>query len=99
MVIHYPDAIYVTGPDFGEFEEIGLSYADFFVDYAKGESVNLLVTQDLICLAFRIDRSYGSANVYHRKSLEIVFSRDLVMGHFCTGEFRGKEERKYMNFH
>ena len=99
IVVHYPDSIHVTGRDFGEFQEIGLSYADFCVDYAKGESVNLLVTRDLICLEFRISRDYGRANVYHRRSLEMVYCKDKFLGHFSIGEYRGKEELFYKEFY
>ena len=95
VVIHYPEAIHLTGQDFGEFKEIPLSEEDrnFKMDkFDSWTTINLLATQFLVALEFRSDHYHGRANVYDRKSLELVYAREHFKGFFYTGGYNGNTE-------
>ena len=92
IVIHYPDVIYVIGSNMGDFKKIVLSEVDFGVDFDRAITVNLLVTQDIICLEFRTVQGNTRALVYHRNSLQKVCRRDIHLGNFFVGEYCGKKE-------
>ena len=94
VVIHYPEAIYVSSKDYEEFHAIPLSEEDCKFDYSDGirPTINLFVTRDLIAIEFRWDRYWGRANVYNRKTLEQVYNREKFPGQFYTGQINGIKE-------
>ena len=86
IVIHYPEAIYVTGPDFGSFRAIPVGHNNLKFEYFDRicNSMNLHATKDLIALEIRRNRWMGYATVYNRNSLKLVYERGDFLGHFYT---------------
>ena len=94
IVIHHPEAIYVTGPDFGDFRAIPLGDENLNYRFKKKENItlNLHVTKDLIALEIRHNLISTRATVYHRRSLELVYTREEFLGTFYTGWLHNKVE-------
>ena len=94
IVIHYPEAICVTGPNFGSFRRIPLGNENLFyvLDPAACNSTNLFVTNYLIALEIRKSRNKGQVEIYDRNSLELVHSSEGFTGHFYTGLLNDEKE-------
>ena len=95
IVLHYPEAIYVTRSDFGEFRAIPLAEDERIGNFTTGKvtTINLYVTQDLVAIEFRQARMKRSrAKVFHRDSLELVYAHEKLNGHLYTGLYKGKKE-------
>ena len=102
IVIHYPEAIFVCGPDFGSFRVIPVGYKNlqYLTDKPKCHTANLYVTEDLIALEIRKDFVFGiTTTVYNRNSLELVYSREDFVGQFYTGRMNKKEELFFKEDH
>ena len=97
IVIHYPEAIYVTGPDFESFRTIPLGKDNLKYKFRPKDcnSINLFVTKKLVALEIRMDRCKGKAEVYDRKSLELIFTTRYFTGHFYT-EGPGDEKELFV---
>ena len=70
----------MAGPDYETFQEIPCE-----VMKAEKENINLYVTPDLIAVEFRPLRYYVSCFVFNRRTLELVYKKDDVCGHFHVG--------------
>lgn len=96
IIIHYPEVLCLTGPDFGSFREIPLSKEHLNFNYNLewfDPTINLFATQDLVALEFRKSHFWTThIYVYNRKSLELVNSKSEFWGHFYTGDIDGKKQ-------
>ena len=94
IVIHHPEAIYVSGADYGDFRAIPLGNENLNYEFRhiKNNTMNLHVTKDIIALEMRRIYTYSKINVYHRRSLELVYTRKEFRGRFYTGWLNNKVE-------